>query len=448
MEHRLDQVTNGLDDYFRISIRGSSLGTEIRAGTASFLTMSYILLVNPQVLAVAGFSSSDVVFATAIASCCGCILSGLLSNLPLGLAPGLGLSAYLSYGLVQGGYTVPEALTACFVAALINIVLAVVQVSDYIVRYIPECVKMATVVGMGFLLTLIGLDNIQFVVKDENALLKMGDFSQTVILAFAGLILLALLHHWNVKGGIIIGISVITLVSWGINNTWPHTIMTIPSTPHSLWEIDLTLLQWKMIPAILAFLAVGIFDVSGVIYALSRDLGSDVITSSGIKGSNWAMITTACATIVAAGLGCSPIIVHLESAAGVKEGARTGFSSIICGLWFLLAIFFAPLFAAVPLEATTPVLIIVGSGMMELTAHINWSDTKQGLPAFLTIIMMPFTFSIPNGIFMGTAYYFILYILTGEFLNLFKPRVDKEETLSVVVSMSDSGSINEPLLGD
>jgi AGZA family xanthine/uracil permease-like MFS transporter len=433
-----------LDRYFKLTERGTSVQTELRAGTVNFLTMCYILLVNPQVLGEAGIRQNDVVVGTAISSALGSLFVGLVANLPFGLAPGLGLSAYLSYGLVRNlGFTWQEALTACLLSGIVTGVLAILRIGDYIMRIIPDAIKMATVVGMGVLLSLIGLTNVDFVIKDPDGLIKMGSLWNTpVILAMIGLVLIATLQHHRIKGGILAGIAFVTLFTWALTHSWPRVIASKPDLQEAFLAADLRLSASKMIPAILAFTVIQIFDVSGVMFGVAK-LANLVDDKDEVVGGAWVLLGSSLATILAALTGCSPIIVHLECAAGVKEGGRTGLSSVFTAIWFGIAVFFAPLFSQVPNAATTPVLVFVGATMMDLASRIDWESMYTAIPAYLTIIIMPFTFSIADGIFFGVAFTFILYILTGKFLEDFGTR--KQRIVEVARSPIND-SIKSPLL--
>eukprot|EP00475_Leptophrys_vorax_P025817 TRINITY_DN36110_c0_g1_i1.p1 TRINITY_DN36110_c0_g1~~TRINITY_DN36110_c0_g1_i1.p1 ORF type:complete len:521 (+),score=142.45 TRINITY_DN36110_c0_g1_i1:37-1563(+) len=429
-----------LDKFFKITERDSSILTEIRAGTVTFLTMCYILLVNPQVLSIAGLRPSDVAVATAAASAFGSFVCGIGANLPFGLAPGLGLSAYFSYGMVQAaGMTWQEALTACLVSSMLSLVLAMLKIGDMIMRVIPECIKMATVVGMGLLLTIIGLANVGLVVQDPNALVKIGDLgSRSVVLCLVGLAIIATLQHHEVKGGILIGIVSVTVLSWFLNGGWPTEFVSLPIVQDSFFQVNLTWVSPAMIPAIFAFLAIQVFDVSGCMFGIAQ-LANLVNENNEVDGGAWALGTASVASIIASVLGCTPIIVHLECAAGVKEGGRTGLSAIVTAFWFLLSLFFAPLFGSVPSEATSPVVIFVGACMMELATKIDWQRIDQAIPAFIALVIMPFTFSIADGILLGMGFSLFLFFTTGEFLAYLPGRRSRTRVI-VEQEQHDEGS--------
>lgn len=207
-----------------------------------------------------------------------------------------------------------------------------------------------------------------------------------------------------------------TLVYWGVGHNWPSEYVALPSIHETLFELDFSSLNQDALPAIFGFLLVGLFDVSGVLFGLSQ-LARLVDDDGNIPGSLWAFVGSAVGTIIASLMGCSPIIIHLESAAGIKEGGKTGMSAVVTGIWFLLSLFFAPLFGSVPSVATAPVLLLLGASMMNLSKNIDWDRMDQAIPAFLTVIIMPFTFSIPNGLFFGLSFSALLYFTTGRFMD-------------------------------
>jgi AGZA family xanthine/uracil permease-like MFS transporter len=400
---------------FSLSKHGTTVKQEVSAGFTTFLTMSYILLVNPQLLSTAGIPRGDVVIGTAGASAIASLIQGLVGNLPFGLAPGTGLSAYLAYGLVKGssGMSWEAALTCCWWAGIIMGVFAVTGISTILMGVIPSSVKMATVVGMGLLITLIGMQSIQLVVPSEDTLVQLGPMDNyNIWLASAGLILITSLTYHQVRGGILIGIIAITIISWWIEDSWPKQVIQFP-TLEVVSKVQPGHWENSMIPGVLAFLFVGIFDVSGVVFGLSK-LADRMEPDGEVPGSLWTFIGASLGTVIAAMLGCSPIIVHVESAAGIQSGGRTGLVAVTVGLLFALALFFAPLLGEVPSVATAPVLILVGAMMIEQATNINWKEMDQAIPAFLTLVMMPFTFSIPNGILFGLVSSFCLYISTGK----------------------------------
>jgi AGZA family xanthine/uracil permease-like MFS transporter len=287
--------TQFVDDHFQITARGSTFATEFRAGTASFFTLSYLLLVNPQLLTAAGVKHEDAVFATAISAAVSCYVVGFFGNLPFGNAPGLGLSSYLSYSLVQAGLTtLPEALTACFVSGLVLAVVAISGFTFLLMRIVPECVKYGIVVGMGLLIAMIGMVSVDFIVPSEDTIIGLGDTSDPMLqLTLAGLIVVATLIYWDIKGGILIGIAIISLVQWISTNSFPAQIVQLPSIANNSYihpsvmfdasDTEKLVVLWT---AVGAFLLICVFDISGVVFGLAT-LGGLIDTEGQIPGSIW-----------------------------------------------------------------------------------------------------------------------------------------------------------------
>ena len=415
-----------LDRWFKLSERGSTVSKEFRAGTASFLTISYILLVNPAILGAPNtdIPTDDVVFGTAVGSIIGSLVCGLLANLPFTMAPGLGLSAYFSYGLVQGeGLPWQGALTCCTIAGTVMLVLAVTNLSNFIMTIIPNTIKVATVVGMGLLLTMIGMQKISLVVaSNDESLVKLGSLENVDLwISLSGLVLLGTLSFHKIRGSILIGILTVTLIIWTRDDAWPERYVSMPGEK-DVSEIVTSALSFHLINSsyingIASFMVVGVFDVSGVLFGLGRMAELADPRTGELPGCKYAFVAASIGTIVAALFGCSPIIPAIESAAGIKEGGRTGLTAIFSAAWFSIALFLSPVFGNIPVEATSPVLILIGAAMMGEASEIDWSCMYQALPGFLTLTIMPFTFSIPNGIVFGTVFLVILYLTTGQFLR-------------------------------
>jgi adenine/guanine/hypoxanthine permease len=413
-----------LDDYFLISARGSTVMTEVRAGTASFLTLSYLLLVNPHIMNQAGVRHDDAVFATAVSSAISCLIVGILGNLPFGCAPGLGLSAYLTFGLVQAELcTLTEALTACWWSGIIVLIVSLTGLSALLMRTVPHAIKLAIVVGMGLLIAMIGMVSIGLIVANPKTLVELGDVFGSVglQLSLLGILLVASLLYHDVKGAILIGITLLTVIAWTMNQSWPTTVLKVPEYHTNEFWTPFVVFDWDRIsvfgPAVGAFVLICIFDISGVMFGLAT-LGNIIHPTTGdIPGSLWAFIASSVGTLVAAWTGSTPIIVCVECASGVREGGRTGLTAVVIGFYFILSIFLAPLFSAVPEIATAPVLVMVGVMMMGESAKIPWENMNDALPAFLTIILMPLTYSITNGMIFGLITSSAFYFTTGQFLS-------------------------------
>lgn len=411
------------DGYFHLTERGTNLGTEFRAGTASFLTLSYLLLVNPQIMQQAGVPHDDAVFATALSATVSCFIIGFFGNLPFGCAPGLGLSAYLTYGLVQAGLcTLPEALSLCWWSGILVFVISLSGGTTFLMRTVPEAIKLAIVVGMGLLIAMIGLVSAGIVEANSKTLVELGNVWGEVDLqlCLAGILLVASLLHHDVKGAILIGIATLTIIDWTLNSSWPSQVFQVPElhannyfAPMLLFDVDKLSIA---LPAITSFVLICVFDISGVIFGLAT-LGGIMKEDGEIPGSLWAFIASGMGTLLAALTGSTPIIVCVETAAGVKEGGRTGLTAVVTGLYFALSLFLAPLFASVPELATAPVLVLVGVMMMGESGKIHWERMNDALPAFLTIILMPLTYSITNGMIFGLLAAAGFYFTTGQFFK-------------------------------
>jgi len=379
-----------LERKFKLAARESSVLQEFRAATATFLTMSYILLVNPQLLNKIGIPATDVVVSTALASSVGSFIAGYFGNLPLGLAPGIGLSAYLTYGLVLGdGLSVQEAFTSCFISGLALLFLSVTGLSTIVMKLIPRSVKLATIVGMGLQIALVGMTSVKLVVPNEQTIVGLGDIHNPQIwLSIVGLVLIGSLLYHQISGGILIGIFVMTLVGWVMEGHYPTAFVSIPTLTLDLDYVSFAHLDvGRCLAGILAFLFIGVIDVSGVIFGMAS-LAKLTDAEGHIPGATPTFIGVAISTLVSAVTGGTPVIVYVESAAGIKEGGRTGLTACLISLFFLLSLFFAPVLSEIPLIATAPVSMLVGAMMMSQAVEIDWNNMSEAIPAFLTLVTM------------------------------------------------------------
>jgi len=407
-----------IDTYFHISARGTTIGTEIRAGTASFLTLSYLLLVNPQLLSQAGVHPQDAVFATALSASTSCFIIGFGGNLPFGCAPGLGLSAYLVYGLVQADLcSLADALTACFWSGWLVLLVTLTGISQWLMHIVPRGIQSAIVVGMGLLIAMIGMVTAGIIQANASTLVQLGpvlsDFD--LQLCLVGILVVGSLVHHKVQGAILVSIVLLTLFSWTWHSTWPASIVDIPHIP-APYITDLWVVfggPWILWTAMGAFVLICIFDISGVLFGLST-LAGILQGDSEVPGSKWAFIASGVGTILASLFGSTPIIVCVECASGVREGGRTGLTSVVMGCYFLVSLVLAPLFGSVPVVATSPVLVLVGVLMIPEAAKINWDNISEALPAFLCLLGMPLTYSITNGIILGLVMSMGFYMTTGQ----------------------------------
>jgi adenine/guanine/hypoxanthine permease len=427
-------IERSLDAYFCLTERGTTVGTELRAGTASFLTLSYLLLVNPQLLARAGVPNA--LFATAVSSALACAIVGLLGNLPVAMAPGLGLSAYLTFGLVLAGgddndnddenhslsLSTAQALGVSWWSGMVVLLVCGSGATNLLIRIVPSAIKHAIVVGMGLLIAMIGLVGVGMIVANPKTLVQLGDVGvdADLQLCLLGILLLTTLLHHEVNGAILLAIGAMTILSWTVHGDWPDRVFQWPVvddlywSPQVLWDWPLSNITW---PAMGAFALICIFDISGVLFGLTTLAGlrgrQDHDGDEAIPGAFYAFVASGVGTLVAALLGSTPIIVCVECAAGIREGGKTGLTAVVMSLYFLASIFLAPLFQSVPVVATAPVLVLVGVMMMSEANKIAWDKMADALPAFLTMLLMPLTYSITNGMLFGLASAACLYVTTG-----------------------------------
>ncbi len=308
--------------------------------------------------------------------------------------------------------------TQCFVSGLVLLLFSVTGMSQVVMRLIPRSVKIATIVGMGLQIALVGMTSVKLVVPNEQTIVGLGDIHNYQIwCSLFGLLLIGSLLFHQVRGAILIGILVMTLLTWYLEDSYPQQLFQLPAVrldPSRYIDFS-TFDVWKCLPGILAFMFIGIIDVSGVIFGMAS-LAQITEPDGTIPGSTQTFVATSVGTLVSALTGGTPIIVYVESAAGIKEGGRTGLTAVIISLFFLLSILVAPVLASIPLTATSPVAILVGAMMMSQSVEIDWNNMSEAIPAFLTLIIMPFTFSITNGIVFGLIAAFVFYLTTGQFL--------------------------------
>ena len=438
-----------MDQYFGLTERQTTIATEFRAGTASFLTLSYLLLVNPHIMSQAGVAHEDAVFATAVSASVSSFIVGFFGNLPFGCAPGLGLSAYLAFGLIQGGLCdLTEALSICWWSGVFVAFVALSGISSLLMKTVPVAIKLSIVVGMGLLIAMIGLVSVGIIVANPRTLVDLGPVGSDPVLqlTMAGILLLGTLLYHNVTGAILIGISVLTLTDWILQDRWPKSVFQVPQIPSMMDHWDPTVL-WDttqlpvLLPAMSCFVLICVFDISGVIFGLATLAGIPNNDKGEIPGSLAVFLASAVGTLIAAWTGSTPIIVCVETAAGVREGGRTGLTSVVIAIYFALSLFLAPLFAAVPEMATAPVLVMVGVLMMSEAGKIKWENMNDALPAFLTLLFMPLTYSITNGMLMGLLCSAGLYVTTGKMWEDIQTRWTNSNRLSNGTPNSE----NEPL---
>ncbi len=430
-----------LEKLFKLSSRKTDVKTEVIAGITTFMTMAYILFVNPSILGAAGMDKNAVLLATAIGAGVVSIMMGVFVNYPIALAPGMGLNAFYAFTVVIGmGVSWQVALGAVFISGLIFILLTVTQVRQLLVEGMPTSLKHAITVGIGLFITIIGLKlsgimsirlslippTLEKIVAAKGngtplsfeTIIEMGQLSHPeVLLAVFGFIFIGILMARQVKGSMLIGIFITTVVGMLMG------IVKIPAgfspvampdfSNNAFLALDIMgALNMGLLAIVFTFTFVELFDTMGTLVGTASKAG--LMDKKGkFPGIGKAMLVDATGVSLGAMLGTSTITAFVESAAGVGAGGRTGLTAVVCGVLFLLALFFTPLAGLIPDAATAPALIIVGALMIESIRHIDFSDLTEGMPAFLTIVMMPFTYSIANGISAGLVMYPLLKLVTG-----------------------------------
>ena len=427
--------------FFKLKERGTDVRTEFIAGITTFMTMAYILAVNPSILGAAGMDTGAVFTATALASALASICMALFANLPFVLSAGMGLNAYFAYTVVLGmGYSWEVALTAVFVEGIVFILLSLTNVREAIFNAIPGGLKVAVSVGIGLFITFIGLQNAHIVVDGSTLVglfsfkgsIQAGTFNSegiTVVLALLGILITSFLVIKNVKGNILLGI----LITWvlgiicqltglyvpapdaGFYSLIPSGIVSAPaSLAPTLFKMDFSVIgSLNFLVVVFAFLFVDIFDTLGTLIGCATK--ADMLDKDGkLPGIKGALMADAVGTTVGACFGTSTITTFVESSSGIAEGGRTGLTSIVSGALFLLALFFSPIFLAIPSFATAPALVVVGFFMMQQVAKIAWNDMLEAIPAFICIFAMPFMYSISEGIAFGVISYVVLHAAAGK----------------------------------
>ena len=404
-----------MEKFFQLKERGTTVSKEVVGGITTFLAMAYILAVNPGILSESGLPWGGVFTATAVSAAIATLVMALLANLPVALAPGLGLNAFFTYSVVLGmGCSYKLALTAVLLEGILFIILSLCGVREAIVKSIPDGIKKAVAVGIGLFITIIGLVNAGICSKDTGTFIGFVNFAgdnHAAIVAIIGLIITIALYTLNVKGSILLGIIITTII--GI----PFGVTTIPegfkpfSTPAApvLFAFDFAGIAeniGRFFVIFFTFLFTDMFDTIGTLLGVAEQ-GNLKDESGNIKNSKEALLSDAVGTVVGACLGTSTVTSFVESSSGVAAGARTGLASVVTAILFLVALFLSPLFFLIPAAATAPALIFVGYLMMKSVVGIKFDDPTEGIPAFVTIMTMPFAYSISKGIMFGIIAYVI-----------------------------------------
>lgn len=406
-----------LNQFFKLSQHKTNAKTEIIAGITTFMTMAYILIVNPDILSATGMDKGALFTATALSAAIATICMALLANLPFGLAPGMGLNAFFAFSVVLGmGYSWQFALTAVLIEGFIFIALTLLNVREAIINGMPMVIKNAVSVGIGLFIAFIGFQNAGIIVNNDVVLVGLGDLGDPgVLLAIAGILITGFLLIKNVKGGLLIGMIITTILGVFIGKASlpANPVSAPPSIAPIFMQFEWNnIFTFDMLLVVFTFLFVDLFDTLGTLIGVSTK--ANMLDSEGrVPNAKQALLADAIGTTVGAALGTSTVTTYVESASGVAEGGRTGLTALTTGILFLAATVFAPIFTAVPPEATAPVLILVGLFMMSPILKINFDDFTDAIPAFLTIIMMPLSYSIAEGLIFGVISYVVLKTLSG-----------------------------------
>lgn len=409
------------EGYFKLSERNTTVRTELMAGFTTFMTMAYILVVNPLILKDAGMDFGAVFTATALSSVIATLIMALYANLPFALAPGMGLNAFFAYTVVLTmGYSWQMALTAVFVEGLIFIALTFLNVREAIVNCIPMNIKYAISVGIGLFIAFIGLKNAGIIVDSPATFVTIGDIgAPAALVALFGVLVTGWMLAKNVKGALLIGIFASTVLGAfnGVTNIASFDasqLFQIPSLAPIMFKLDFSqVFSFEFATVLLTFLFIDMFDTVGTLIGVSSKAG--MLDDQGrLPAVNQALLADAVGTTCGALLGTSTVTTYVESAAGVAEGGRTGLTALTVAGFFAVSLFLAPVFLLVPGAATAPALIIVGLFMMSPVKNIDLDDFTEAIPAFFTIVMMPLSYSIAEGIVFGVVTYVILKALAGK----------------------------------
>ena len=410
-----------LEKLFAFNTKETTVRTEITAGITTFLTMAYILAVNPNILGETGMDKGALFTTTVLMSALPTIFMALYAKLPLALAPGMGLNAFFAYTVcLVMGYSWQFALTAVFLEGLVFLLLTVTNLREKIVDVIPNALKNAISAGIGLYIAFIGLQGAGIIVNNDATLVSLGDLTTgSALLGAIGIIVTSILLVKNVKGALLWGILVTTLIGIPLGVTQINGVF---STPPSIEPIFMQF-EWsqiftkEMVIIVFTFLFVDLFDCIGTVIGVANRAG--LIKEDGkIPHLKEVFMVDSVSTAAGAVMGTSTVAVYVESAAGVNEGGRSGLTAFVTGICFLLALFFAPLFLAIPAAATTPVLVLVGLMMMSSVLKINFDDYAEAIPAFICVLLMPLTYSISEGIVLGHLSYIFINLLSGNYKKM------------------------------
>ena len=410
-------MLNRLDNIFKLSFYNTNIKKEILAGFTTFITMSYIIFVNPQIMSSTGMDFGAVFVGTCLAASIACFIMGFFANWPVGLAPGMGLNAFFTYSVVgEMGYSWETALGAVFLSGVLFFIMSATSLRKWMIESIPTNLRIAMASGVGFFIGFIGLKNGGIIIANDSTFLSLGDFSSTeTLLAALGFLLIAILSLRNVKGAIIISILIITTLSLVFNLVEFNGIISYPPSLSPVFmQLDIIgALDIAMISIIASFLFVNLFDTTGTLFGVASranfidDKGSIVNLDKALKCDS-------STSVIGTFFGCAPVTSYVESSSGIEAGGRTGLTAITIGFLFLLSIFLSPLASIIPSYATAGALIYVSMLILSGVQKLDWSDLSELIPSLIIIVMIPLTFSIADGISLGFITFILMKIASGD----------------------------------
>lgn len=406
-----------LTKIFGFNPKETKVRTEIMAGVTTFLTMAYILAVNPNILGDTGMDKGALFTTTALMAGLATIFMGVYAKLPLALAPGMGLNAFFAYSVcLVMGHSWQFALTAVFLEGILFILLTITNLREKIVEVLPDTLKKAISAGIGLYIAFIGLKSADIIVDNPATLVSLGKISEgSALLGIIGIVVTSILLVKNIKGALLIGIIATTLIGIPLGVTQFNGVLSAPPTIEPIfmkiqWD---SILSKDMFVIVFTFLFVDLFDCIGTVIGVTERAG--IVKNGKIPHLKEVFVVDSIATTAGAMMGTSTVAVYVESAAGVNEGGRSGLTAVTTGIFFLLALFLSPLFLSIPVAATTPVLVLVGLMMMSSVLNVNFSDYSEAIPAFVCFLFMPLCYSISDGIVLGHLSYIFINLLSGNY---------------------------------
>ena len=414
-------MKNFLNNFFQLDLNNTDVKSEIIAGFTTFLTMAYIIFVNPQIMEASGMDKGAIFVGTCLAAAIACLIMGVFANWPIGLAPGMGLNAFFTYTVVgEMGYSWEIALGAVFIAGILFFVMSVTNLRGWMIASIPMNLRIAMGAGVGLFIGIIGLKSGGIIITNDATLLALGDFTNIeTLLAATGFLIISALSIRKIPGAIIIGILIITLIAiFADLIQFKGVISTPPNIAPTFMKLDiLGALNLGMLTVIMSFLFVNLFDTTGTLVGVATR--ANLLDENGEAESlDKALKADSGASIFGTFFGCSPVTSYVESSAGVEAGGRTGLTAVVVGILFILAMFLSPLASIIPAYATAGALVYVAILMLGGMEKLNWSHVTELLPALIILIMIPLTFSIADGIALGFLSYVVLKITNGEIKSI------------------------------